>query len=271
MPNDFSTKLNTVVLNFTLGQFTASPHSIPGHFGLILSMEILFLIFFAATGAFLMNRNGLSWLEGALWGGFLTFFGLIVIVFRIKSHKKKALIIEQSPEEKSSELNYDEKQYVSSMLSQRATKQILFGLAWWIGSFVAMYLALQSTGNTVYWFGGALGAFFHWYRAYKIFAIGKAERLSLFKQNEYILIAVTLVIAFASVGKIVPEYFRIDVPTIGTCWAKTGGDLYTPVACWSSIAEAKTVSFAESAEACGTNSYFQPTSREERYTCLQDL
>lgn len=234
-------------------------------------MEILFLILFAGTGAFLMNRNGLSWVEGALWGGFLTFIGLIVIVFRIRSHKKKASVIEQSPVENTPELNYDEKQYVSAMLSQKATKQILFGLAWWVGSFIAMYFALQSTGNTVYWFGGALGALFHWYRAYKIFAISKTEKLPLFKQNDYILIAVTLVIAFASLGKIVPEYFRIDVPTIGTCWAKTDGGLYSPVACWSNNAEAKTVSFAESAEACGTNSYFQPTAKEERYTCLEDL
>jgi hypothetical protein len=234
-------------------------------------MEILFLILFAGMGAFLMKRAGLSWVEGALWGGFLTFIGLLVVFFRIKSHKKKSLLIEESPAEITPQLDNDEKQYVSSILNKQATKQILFGLAWWVGSFVAMYFALQSTGSTVYWFGGALGALFHWYRAYKIFAISRAEKFVLFRQNDYILILVTLLIAFASIGKIVPEYFRIDVPTIGTCWAKTDGDLYAPVACWSSSTEAKTVSFAESADACGTNSYFQPSAKENRYTCLEDL
>ena len=234
-------------------------------------MEILLLFLFAGAGALLMKRNGLSWVEGALWGGILTFIGLIVIAFKIKSHKKKASLNEQGPLEIIPRLDYDEKQYVGSVLRQKATSQILFGLAWWVGSTIAMYVALQSTGTTVYWFGGALGALFHWYRAYKIFTLSRIEKFALFKQSDYILITVTLLISFASVGKIVPEYFRIDVPTIGTCWAKADGGLYAPVACWSGNADVKTLSLANSAEACGTDSYFQPSARESRYTCLEDL
>ena len=233
-------------------------------------MAILLLIVFATVGALWMKNNGLSWVEGALWGGLLTFVGLIVIYFRIRSHKKKAIDANKTEAPAVPDLNIDEKGQVGSMLRYQATRQILYGLAWWCGSAIAMYIALQSTGNTVYWFGGALGALFHWYRAYKIFEISRESKLPLFVKNDYILMAVTILIAIGSFSKIVPEYFRIDVPTIGTCWAEAENGMFAPVACWSADAKFKAVSFANTAEACGTNSYFEPSARESRYTCIED-
>jgi len=234
-------------------------------------MTIILFLAFAVTGAYLMHRNGLSWIEGALWGGLLTIFGIIIILFRIRSNKKKQANIVQPMTVEAPVLDSAEKIELSVYLEQQVNKQILFGLAWWTGSAVAMYFALQSTGNTVYWFGGALGALFHWYRAYKIYAVGQSAKIRVFKQNQFILITVCFIVAFGSLYKIVPEYFRIDVPTVGTCWTLTDAEMYTPVACWSGAAKVKTVSFADSSVACGTATYFEPSARETRFTCLQDL
>ena len=246
-------------------------YSIIQNVALALTMTFLILAGFATTGALLMKRNGLSWVEGALWGGFLTIFGIIIVLFKIRSSKKKSTQISANVVDQMPDLENDEKIQLGIFLDQQITKQILFGIAWWVGSAVAMYVALQSTGNTVYWFGGALGALFHWYRAYKLIEVGKKENISVLKQNTYIVIAVCILVAAASFTKIVPEYFRIDAPTVGTCWAEAESGMYAPVACWGGNAKVKAISLADSAEACGTSTYFEPSTRESRYTCLEDL
>ena len=138
-------------------------------------MAILLFLVFAIVGALWMYNSGLSWVEGALWGGLLTFVGLIVIYFRIRSHKKKAVDNHTTEAPTVPDLNMDEKGQVGSMLRYQATRQILYGLAWWCGSAIAMYIALQSTGSTVYWYGGALGALFHWYRACLLYTSDAAD------------------------------------------------------------------------------------------------
>jgi hypothetical protein len=233
-------------------------------------MEILFWLVFIITGALWMKHNGLSWVEGALWGGFLTFVGLIIVFFRIRSSKKNPKAVSNSQDSKTPELVIEEKNQLSPVLRQQATKQILYGLAWWSGSAVAMYFALQSTGTAVYWFGGALGALFHWYRAFKIFEITKKSKLPIFLKTDYVLIVFTLIVVLTSSSKIVPEYFRIDVPTIGTCWAQSTDNSYAPVACWSSEAKYKTINLTDSEEACGSSLYFEPSASESRFTCLEE-
>jgi O-antigen/teichoic acid export membrane protein len=233
-------------------------------------MEILFWLVFIVIGALWMKNNGLSWVEGALWGGFLTFLGLIVIFFRIRSSKKNPKPLSDSQVNKTSEIVIEDKEQISSILRQQATKQILYGLAWWSGSAVAIYFALQSTGTAIYWFGGALGALFHWYRAFKIFEIAKKSKLPMFLKADYILMGFTLIVVLTSSSKIVPEYFRIDVPTIGTCWAQSKDNKYAPVACWSAEAKYKTVRLADSEEACGSSLYFEPSANESRFTCLEE-
>ena len=59
-------------------------------------MEILFILAFATTGALWMKKNGLSWVEGALWGGVLTVIGIVVIYFRIRAAKKKPMSIDKT-------------------------------------------------------------------------------------------------------------------------------------------------------------------------------
>jgi hypothetical protein len=102
-----------------------------------------------------------------------------------------------------------------------------------------------------------------------ISATSKAGAKPLIK-NEAILVAVTvLLVAFSSL-KIAPEYFRIETPTVGTCWADSDNGKMVPVACWSSKASAKTEAFSDSTDTCPTTSdgYFDPSARESRYTCL---
>jgi hypothetical protein len=164
-----------------------------------------------------------------------------------------------------------EQAHLQTLLRVQAKRQILWGLAWWSASAIAMYFALESTDSTIFWFGGALGALFHWYRVLKIFEASRIAHLKIFAQADWVLIGVTLIVVIGSFNKIVPEYFRIDTPTIGTCWTNKFSNFYVPVACWSSSATHKTVSLENTAQACRTTSYFKPTSREERFTCIKKL
>ena len=164
-------------------------------------------------------------------------------------------------------------------MRQKAFRQIIYGLLWWLASATAMYFALATTEPTFYWYGGAIGSLFHWYRAFNMInATTKAGAKPLIKK-EAILIAVTVLLVAFSTLKIVPEYFRIETPTIGTCWANSDkGKVWAdsdvskvaPVACWSSKAIAKVEAFSDSIETCPATSdgYFDPSARESRYSCL---
>jgi len=154
---------------------------------------------------------------------------------------------------------------------QRAYNQLLFGIAWWAGSSVAMYFALTSTGSSIYWYGGAIGALFHWYRAFKLFDAKKQAGMTSLVQREKVIIGVIVVLVAFSSMKIVPEYMRITVPAIGTCWKETGGDMLSPVACWTSGEIYKTIEFADSAETCSTEWSLEPSSDEPRFTCIEGV
>ena len=170
-------------------------------------------------------------------------------------------------------------QYVQmiTQIRQQAFKQIVYGLLWWMGSAVAMYFALAATGETTYWFGGAIGSLFHWYRAFKMISATKKAGAKPLVRNEAILLAVTAVLVIFSTVTIVPEYIRMDSPTIGTCWAEAenntaGNNPMVPVACWSNRAIAKAVSLEPTHVSCPeiSTGYFDPSAREDRVTCLID-
>ena len=154
---------------------------------------------------------------------------------------------------------------------QRAYNQLLFGLAWWAGSSIAMYFALTSTGSSFYWYGGALGALFHWHRAYKLINATKQAGITSLIQREKVVIGIIVVLVAFSTVKIVPEYMRITTPGVGTCWKDADGTNLTPVACWSSGTLYKTVGYGDSPEQCGTEWYLKPDSIESRYACLETV
>jgi hypothetical protein len=156
-------------------------------------------------------------------------------------------------------------------LRTQATKQLLYGLAWWVASAVAVFIALGSTGGTVYWFGGAIGALFHWYKAYKLIMTSKEGGAKTLVNNDGLIIAAIIAVVVFSSLKLVPEYQRIETPTLGTCWADTDDNLTVPVACWSSNASTKTIGFAYTAESCNGDYYLEPMARESRFTCLEEL
>lgn len=181
--------------------------------------------------------------------------------------------------ETNSENSGDERDHIAEIavmvgeLRLRAIKQILFGLGWWVASAIAMYVALGSPGDSYYWFGGALGSLFHWQRAFKLiratYEVGAKKLVS----REIGIIALGAAIVIGSTSLIVPEYFKVTEPTIGTCWALSSGDTYGAVACWSSNASLKIVSFASTAEGCPISSdgYFKPSGTESRYSCLEEI
>ena len=152
----------------------------------------------------------------------------------------------------------------------KAQRQIFYGLLWWSGSSIAMYFALTAKGSTTYWYGGALGALFHWYRAFKMRKATLQVGAKSFVRNEILLITFTLIVVLFTTVKIAPEWMRVSTPTIGTCWAPTAFSHETPVACWSHDADMKTVALVENSSQCpaeATN-YFSPSDRESQYTCL---
>jgi hypothetical protein len=180
-------------------------------------------------------------------------------------------VIDQPLGEENNEL--EQLQYLQMIVEvrQKAFMQIVYGLLWWSGSAIAMYFALSTTGDSVYWFGGALGSLFHWYRAFRMInATHKAGAKPLIKK-EAVLIGVTAFLVIFSTATIVPEYFRIDSPTIGTCWGDVGKGYMAPVACWSSSAVEKTMAFADIPEECPSSSsgYLDPMANEPRITCLE--
>ena len=117
-----------------------------------------------------------------------------------------------------------------------------------MASAIAMYFALSSTGETIYWYGGALVSLFHRYRAFKIISATQKASAKALVRNEVILITVTAVLVVFSTMKIVSEYFRIDSPAMGTCWGKADNGMISPVACWSGIATDKTIGYADAAD-----------------------
>ena len=170
-----------------------------------------------------------------------------------------------------SEADYAKYLITIAEIRQKAFKQIIYGFCWWSASAIAMYFAMQSTNSSVYWYGGALGALFHWYRAFKLISATRKFGAKALIQNEIILIGVVALVVFVSGSKIIPEYFRIDTPTLGTCWAETDSGSYAPVACWSSNASIKSSYYSDTDTGCGLAGYFEPTSTEDQFICLEEL
>ena len=153
------------------------------------------------------------------------------------------------------------------------TRQLVYGILWWLASAIAMYFALQSTRSTIYWYGGAIGSLFHWYRAFKLYSLSKQQDFHILGSNQILLIVFAALLIVTSVKIEVPEYFRIQTPDIGTCWANGQNAMFAPVACWSGSARLQTTSYAETLEGCDSNatSYFEPSDSESRFTCLKDV
>lgn len=157
------------------------------------------------------------------------------------------------------------------LIRQAAMKQVIYGLLWWGGSAVAMFVALQSTGDTFYYFGGALGSLFHWYRAIKMYLATKEVGASKLLPAEKALVGGAILVVLITSATIVPTYFKVSFPTVGTCWAEGETEnSMVPVACWGGNAVVKTVALVESTDDCPSEAtgYFDPSYRESQYTCL---
>lgn len=159
------------------------------------------------------------------------------------------------------------------LIRQAAMKQVVYGLLWWGGSAVAMFFALQSTGDTFYYFGGALGSLFHWYRAIKMYLATKEVGASNLLPAEKALVGGAILAVLITSATIVPTYFKVSSPTVGTCWADSETEnMMAPVACWGGNAVVKAVALVDSTDDCPAEAtgYFDPSYRESQYTCLID-
>ena len=157
-------------------------------------------------------------------------------------------------------------------IRQKAFMQIIYGLLWWLGSAVAMYFALASTSdNMIYWYGGALGSLFHWYRAFKLIKATQQMGAKSLVQRELVLIGITAFVIFFTSYTIIPEYFRIDTPSVGSCWFTNPDDQMVTIACWSNDAEFKTLAMEDSEDACMTDWFIRPGGRMNQYACIEEM
>jgi hypothetical protein len=152
-----------------------------------------------------------------------------------------------------------------------AIRQVIFGLLWWLASAIAMFFALESTGSAIYYYGGALGSLFHWYRAIKLFNVTRSVGATKFMPIEKMILGVTVAIVAGTSFLIVPEYFHVTSPQTGTCYSiDSSTKKGVPVACWGSNADVKTIAMANSLEECPPEAvgYFDPSPGDARYVCL---
>lgn len=165
-------------------------------------------------------------------------------------------------------MDHDQKQ-----ISDFAFRQLCIGLAWWSASSIAIYVSLSSTGSSVIWYGGCLVALFNWYRSGKVWLAAKKDGFSIFIGVRAGIAIATLCLAAGTAFILGPEYLRVNTPSVGTCWAKEDGELYKPIACWSSEAVLKTIAYANSESNCPSNSewIFPPDSTDPNYICLEEL
>jgi di/tricarboxylate transporter len=172
------------------------------------------------------------------------------------------------------EITEDEKiAFIQSVYEARweAFKQLIWGFLWWLGSAIAMYVALGSTSDGVLWFGGALGALFHWYRAFRIIKATFEAGLKRLIGREIAAIAISAILVTVSSLVIFPEWSRTSNPQIGTCWGDVSNSEVVPVACWSSTVIGQTVAFSSSPESCPmeADTYLEATAKDDRIVCLK--
>jgi|688.fasta_scaffold1164775_1 hypothetical protein len=152
-------------------------------------------------------------------------------------------------------------------------KQLLIGDAVAIIAAIAVWNSLSNPNSSYVWTGGFLVAGFCYYRGLRIYlALYRYQRsfrgpftALLPIDIGLILLSIGLVIAGSSV--LMPEYFKVSSPSVGTCWA-SDGETVQPVACWSDQARFRTISIVTSAELCDTEMVLPPKFEGDGYTCL---
>ncbi len=87
---------------------------------------------------------------------------------------------------------------------------------------------------------------------------------------EKISVGIASAVVLLSTSIVLPEYFHVSNPGVGTCLHDNGG-LGSPVACWSTSADYKIVGYAATSVECGTDWYFDPSTDESRFTCVIKL
>ena len=153
---------------------------------------------------------------------------------------------------------------------KRVTRMVLIGAGWWAAAAIAIALALSSTGSSIIWFGGLLVGITYWWRAFQLHKITVDTGLKPFIEKERQIFGGVLAAVVISAFVLVPEYIRVESPTVGTCWAEGSSEGYLPVACWSSNATLKTVELVEDEDSCYSDYVFEE-STEGLYTCLDEM
>lgn len=155
---------------------------------------------------------------------------------------------------------------------KRARKQLLIGNVVAIIVAIAVLNSLANPNSSRIWIGGFLVSVLFYYRGLRTYlalfrhqrSLQMASSLSMPIDFGIILMSIALVIAGSAV--VMPEYFKVSSPTVGTCWISVKGTM-RPVACWSDNAKFQTISIATSAELCD-DEVFILNFKDNQFHCL---
>lgn len=155
----------------------------------------------------------------------------------------------------------------------QARRWLLIGDAVAIFAAIAVWNSLANTNQSRIWTGGFLVAGLFYYRGLKIYRAYFGYRRS-FEGPLTALLPIDIGLILMSAGLVIagsvvlmPEYFRVTSPSVGTCWAQVG-ETVEPVACWSNQAKFRTISIVSNPESCGSDLILQPKFEGDEFTCL---
>jgi hypothetical protein len=151
---------------------------------------------------------------------------------------------------------------------RKALWQVWIGLAWWIATSIAVAASLGTSAGSVLWFGGIFFAIFYWYRARKIYRANFQVGIANFSLTDIGSVIFSVAIVLVSAVYVLPQYFLVANPGIGTCLSQNNSEGNKPVPCWSSSAKFKIIGYANSGITCTEQWFMNPSSTESRFTCL---
>lgn len=148
-------------------------------------------------------------------------------------------------------------------------RQVLFGIGWTVAGAIALFYSFGSSGSGFFWYGAFIGSLIHWYRAFVLYRAGLRHGWRALRGSDIVVVCSALALVIGCVRLLVPEYDRISVPQVGTCWSEADADQnLTAIACWSNQVAYKTIREASSPASCGTEVYIE-LSNPRRALCLE--
>ncbi len=155
--------------------------------------------------------------------------------------------------------------------------QLLIFSAALIASSAATAVTIANPGSSRIWVGGFAIAAYSAYRLVRIyfllFRLRPIHGPSVIEKLDLGLIAVAIGLTMFVATTLLPEYLRVYLPRIGTCWAVSPDDteFLEPIACWSGDAVFKTVDQVSNPDQCTSDDYLDIPMSTGEIACIEDI